>query len=51
MLALAVSPIVNNARVDDPRCCEAWDGEDVPQKLVVTRSEPDQQKRQPDFGL
>jgi putative SOS response-associated peptidase YedK len=37
MSALAVSSIVNNARVDDFRCCEAWDCQEVPQRLVVTR--------------
>ena len=35
MSALAVPPIGNNARVDDVRCCEAWDCENVLQKLVV----------------
>jgi putative SOS response-associated peptidase YedK len=37
MSALAVSAVVNNARVDDPRCCEAWDCDGVPQKLVIER--------------
>jgi len=45
MSALAVSTLVNSARVDDPRCCQAGDVAPVPQKLKITRreSEPDQQ--------
>ena len=40
MSALAVSPLVNSARVDDPRCCQP--GASVPQvfeKLKIKRRE------------
>ena len=50
MNSLAVSPVVNSARMDDPRCCEPA-SMSVPQKLVITRSKPDEQKKQPDFGF
>jgi hypothetical protein len=45
MSALAVSPLVNSARADDPRCCEAGGMPKVPEKLQITRpqAEPDQQ--------
>jgi len=41
MSAVAVSPLVNSARVDDPRCCQPGDPatEDL-QKLKITRREP-----------
>lgn len=39
---MAVSLLVNRARVDDPKCCEPWDSAsvDVPPKLKMTRKEP-----------
>ena len=41
MSVVAVSPLVNSARVDDPRCCEAGESAPVPsQKLKITRREP-----------
>jgi putative SOS response-associated peptidase YedK len=51
MSALAVSSVVNSAKIDDVRCCNAWDWEAVPQKLVVTRSARDDQERQRVWGF
>jgi len=41
MTSLAVSPLVNSARVDDPRCCLPGDSVMVePPKLEITRQQP-----------
>jgi len=40
MSALAVSPVVNSARVDDPRCCEPVESSEGLQKLEITRQQP-----------
>jgi putative SOS response-associated peptidase YedK len=37
MTAIQVSPLVNSARIDTPRCCEPWDGNEPPSKRTVTR--------------
>jgi hypothetical protein len=38
---VAVSPLVNSARVDDPRCCEAGESRLVDVRpLKITRKEP-----------
>ena len=42
MSAVAVSPLVNNAQVDDPQCCEPVDlAPEIPEKLNITRPEPE----------
>jgi len=41
MTSLAVSPVVNSARVDDPRCCEPGESSEDPEKLKITRREPE----------
>ena len=52
MSALAVSSVVNSAKVDDPRCCEAWNCEAVPQKLVIILPEkPKPKSQQQNFGF
>ena len=51
MSALAVSPLVNSARLDDPRCCEAGNMAPAPQKLKITRREPVQPDEQQTLGL
>jgi hypothetical protein len=46
MSALAVSPLINSGRVDDPRRCEPGDMlPEAPEKIEITRQkpEPDQQ--------
>jgi len=45
MSSLAVLPLVNSARVDDPRCCQPVELSKVPEKLGIKRreAEPDQQ--------
>jgi hypothetical protein len=51
MSALAVSSVVNSAKTDDPRCCEAWDCETVPQqKLLIARPEKSKSEQQ-SFGF
>jgi len=50
MAAVAVSPLVNSARVDDPRCCEAAAPE-VPQKLKITRKETGTPDGQETLGI
>jgi hypothetical protein len=37
MSVVAVSPLVNSAPVDDPRCCEPMESAEVPEKLKITR--------------
>jgi hypothetical protein len=51
MSAMAVSPLVNSARVEDPRCCEAGDTASAPQKLKLRRREPIQPDQQQTLGL
>jgi len=47
MSALAVSPLVNSARVDDPRCCEVGESAPVPlENLDITRRESKKQDEQ-----
>jgi hypothetical protein len=49
MSAMAVSPLANSARVDDPQCCEPGMSA-VPQpRLKITRSEPKKPNGQHDF--
>ena len=45
MSVVAISPLINSARVDDPRCCLPGESPAVSEKLKITRreSEPDQQ--------
>ena len=46
MSALAVSSLVNSARIDDPRCCQPGESlPEAPEKLKISRraSKPDQQ--------
>ena len=40
MSVVAVSPLINSAKVEDPRCCEPGDPQpEVPAKLKITRRE------------
>ena len=51
--ALEVSPLVNSARLDDPRCCLACDlvEAEVPKKLWIKRNEAVKQDAQQTFGF
>jgi putative SOS response-associated peptidase YedK len=53
MAALEVSPLVNSASIDDPRCCEpgATRGAEAPRKLRIARDEPPKPGGQQTFGF
>ena len=52
MAVVAVSPLVNSARVDDPRCCEAAaSAPEAPQKLKITREGPGKPDGQETLGI
>ena len=51
MNALAVSSVVNSAKIDDARCCEAWDCESVRQKLVIKRADGGKANAQQALGF
>ena len=53
MSALPVSPLVNSAKVDDPKCCEGWDSAriDIPSKVKMMRKEPAKTDSQQTFGF
>ena len=51
MSALAVSPLVNSARLDDPQCCQSVESPEAPEKLRIVRKEPLKPDGQQTLGL